>query len=406
MQLASAPPGVTGASQQAWEYYLESLDSARAKVLSSPWARGETERAQALYYIQMLSAFGFNIYTAPRQAYPNFYTHTIFSPFEYAFGAPCPDFHYRWTFLDGSRTYRLWGRLGTTRWVELQAQWGFWGDEEQRRLGNWDLEQFQTAADGSFEIIASAQPQPGNWLPLEPDCPNITCLLREALYDWSSERLLEIHIESLGAAPPAPIAHSQGEMDRRLRAVGRLVRFTVDFFLDLSERIVREAGGRNAFYLQPMQSQNNVGGNPRAGYVQMIYDIAPEEALIIETDVPPARFWSLQLADPWWQTSDYSYHHSSLNGHQAHVDSDGKVRMVIAAADPGVPNWLDPVDNLTGVALWRWYLAERHPTPAVRVVPYAKLREYLPPDTPVVSAQQRREVIRQRTQAVRRRFGF
>jgi hypothetical protein len=406
MQLASTPPNITPASQQAWEYFLESLDAARAKALGSVWARGEIERAQALYYIQMLAAFGFNIYTAPRQAYPNFYVHTIFLPFEYAFGAPCPDFHYRWTFLDGSRSYRIHGRLGTTRWVEMQAQRGFWGDEDQRRLGNWDLEEFETAADGSFEIIASAQPQSGNWLRLEPDCPNITILLREALYDWSSERLLDIHIEPLAADPAAPIAHSQAEMDRRLRAVGRMLRFTVDFFLDLSDRIVREAGGRNAFFLQPMQSQNNVGGNPRAGYVQMIYDLRPDEALLIESEIPPARYWSLQLADPWWQTTDYTYHHSSLNGYQARVDADGKVRMVIAARDPGVPNWLDPIDNLTGVALWRWYLAERHPIPVTRVVPVERVREHLPPETPVVPPDRRREIIQQRTAAVRRRFGF
>jgi hypothetical protein len=70
MELAAAPAKVPAASQDAWEYYLKCLDAARAKVLASEWATGSTERAQALYYIQMLAAFGFNIYTAPRQAYP------------------------------------------------------------------------------------------------------------------------------------------------------------------------------------------------------------------------------------------------------------------------------------------------------------------------------------------------
>lgn len=406
LSLADIPSGLSSASQEAWEDFLASLDAARARALGSCWARGERERAQALYYVQMLSAFGFNIYTAPRQHYPNFYTHTIFLPFEYGFGAPCPDFHYRWTFLDGSRNYRLWGRLGTTRWVEMQTHRGFWGDEDQRRLGNFDLEQFEVAADGSFEIRASAERQPGNWMPLAPEYRNITVLLREALYDWSAERLLEIHIEDTTPETAGPIAHSQAEMDRRIRAVGRMARFTVDFFLALSERIEREAGGRNRFFLQPLESQNNVGGNPRAGYVQMIYDIRPDEALIIETEVAPAKYWSLQLADPWWQTTDYAYHHSSLNGHQARIDADGRVRMVIAAQDPGVPNWLDTVDNLTGIALWRWYLAERYPLPTVRVVPLERVRDQLPADTPLIGPQERRRIVAARTAAVRRRFGF
>ena len=159
--LASIEHGVPEASQDAWTYYLSCLDEARARLLSSVWATGPTERAQAQYCIQMLAAFGFNIYCAPRQAYPNFYLQTIFLPFEYGFGLPCPDFHYRWTFLDGARDYRIHGRLGKSRWIEFQAQRGFWGDENQSRLGNWDFDDFEVGADGSFEIIASPRKQEG-----------------------------------------------------------------------------------------------------------------------------------------------------------------------------------------------------------------------------------------------------
>ena len=72
-------------------------------------------------------------------------------------------------------------------------------------------------------------------------------------------------------------------MSRRLRAAGRLVKFSVDFFQDLSASIVQAAGGRNRFMSRPMQSTNNVGGNPRAGYMQMMYDIPDGVALIVET---------------------------------------------------------------------------------------------------------------------------
>jgi len=198
--------------------------------------------------------------------------------------------------------------------------------------------------------------------------------------------------------------HGEAEMNRRLRAVGFLAQFTVDFFLEYNDRILQEAGGVNAFYVAPMQSSNNVGGNPRAGYMQMMYDIKAGEALIIEVDVPQARYWSAHLMDMWWQTTDYAYHHSSLNGHQARVDADGKVRIVLSIEDPGVPNWLDPVDNSHGIVQWRWYLTDRHPTPVVRSVPLAELGRHLPERTPSVTLAERQLDVQARTAFVRRNY--
>ncbi|HLZ96675.1 MAG TPA: DUF1214 domain-containing protein [Steroidobacteraceae bacterium] len=409
MHLNPVSARVPPAAQEAWEYYLQSLDDARARVLDSAYAASAVDRAQGLYYIQMLSAFAFNIYMAPRQNYPHFLTNTIFSPLEYSFGAPCPDFLYKWTFLDGRRQYRLSGKLGTTRWVELQAQRGFWGDADQRRLGNWDFDDFEIAADGSFEIFAcahrpSGRGQAANWMELDPSAANITVMVREAFYDWSSERGLELSIELLDRQSVEPVVHSEAEIDRRLRAAGFLVQFTVDFFLRYNDRILKEAGGTNGFYVTPMQSSNDVGGNPRAGYMQMMYDIQPGEALILEVELPQARYWSAHLADLWWQTTDYAYHQSSLNGHQARIDSDGKVRIVLSQEDPGVPNWLDPVDNPRGLVLWRWYLADSHPTPTVRSVPLTELRRHLPEGTPRVTPEQRRLEVRARTAFVRRNY--
>jgi hypothetical protein len=353
----------------------------------------------------MLQAFGFNIYTAPRQAYPHLYTHSIFMPFEYGFGAPAPDFFYRWTFLDGARTYRIWGRRGTTRWAEMQAQRGFWGDADQSRLGNWDFDDFAIDADGSFEIIASPHRHDGNWMQLDPAARNITVIVRDAYYDWAAEQGLELHIEMLDRKGDEPVAHGEAEMNRRLAAIGAMTRKSVQFFLDYNDRIAA-AVGLNAFYVTPMHASDDVGGNPRASYMQMLYDVGPDEALIIETEVPDARYWSVQLADFWWQTSDYTYHHSSLNGHQVRLDADGKVRLVLSRADPGVPNWLDPVDNPAGLAQWRWYLTGGMPTPVVHKVPFAELRSHLPADTPVVTPAERQAAIAARRRAVLGRFGF
>ncbi|QGZ96151.1 DUF1214 domain-containing protein [Terricaulis silvestris] len=406
MNLSPTPKFATATSQRVWEDYLTTIDEARALVLNSRWADDPVGCAQAQYLIQMLQAFGFSVYMAPRQRYPHFYMQTIFLPFESGFGAPCPDFHYRWTFVDGSKTYRLKGKVGSTRWLELQAQRGFWGDANQSNLGTWDFDDFNIAADGSFEIIASPKRHDGNWIELDPAAPNITVMLREAWYDWENEKGIDIHIECLDRDANEPVALSQAEVERRVKAIGFLTKFSVDFFLKLVDRILAEGGDKNTFWAENMAETKNVGGNPRAVYPKIVFELEEDEAIICESEIPNARFWSVQVADPFFQTVDYAYHQSSLNGHQAQLDADGKARIVIARKDPGVPNWIDTVDNGTGVFQWRWYVADRHPMPTARKVKLAELREHLPADTPVVTPAQRREIIHRRAKAVLRRFGI
>ncbi|HVY86767.1 MAG TPA: DUF1214 domain-containing protein [Caulobacterales bacterium] len=406
MDLSPKPQAVTDAAQRVWEDYLKTIDEARALALNSRWAADPVACGQAQYLIQMLQAFGFSVYMAPRQRYPHFYMQTIFLPFESGFGAPCPDFHYRWTFIDGSKSYRIWGKLGNTRWLELQAQRGFWGDANQSMLGTWDFDAFKVAPDGSFEIIASPNRHDGNWIELDPAAANITVMLREAWYDWENETGVDIHIECLDRAADEPVSLSQAEVERRLKAIGSLTRFSVDFFLKLVDRMISEGGGENKFWAENMAEMKNVGGNPRAVYPKMLFALEDDEAIICESEIPNARFWSVQVADPFFQTVDYAYHQSSLNGGQIRLDGDGKARIVIARRDPGVPNWIDPVDNKVGVFQWRWYVSDRHPMPTAKKVKLADLREHLPADTPVVTVDQRRDTIARRAKAVRRRFGI
>lgn len=406
MDLAPKPKSVSAAAQNVWEEYLKTIDEARALVLNSRWAEDPVACAQAQYLVQMLQAFAFSVYMAPRQRYPHFYMQTIFLPFESGFGAPCPDFHYRWTFIDGSRTYRIHGKLGNTRWQELQAQRGFWGDADQSMLGTWDFDNFKVDADGGFEIIASPSKHEGNWVELDPNARNITVMLREAWYDWENETGIQISIDCLDRPADEPVALSQAEVERRLKAIGFLTKFSIDFFLKLVDRILVEGGDKNTFWAENMAETKNVGGNPRAVYPKILFDIEEDEAIICESEIPNVRFWSVQMADPFFQTVDYAYHQSSLNGGQVRLDSDGKARIVIARTDPGVPNWIDTVDNRAGLFQWRWYVADRHPMPVAKKVKLADLRNHLPTDTPVVTPEQRRDIINRRARAVRRRFGI
>ena len=128
--------------------------------------------------------------------------------------------------------------------------------------------------------------------------PNIIKTVRSAPADYAVEPEITVpplvkDVVAPGAVTPAntydhAFYRIQHELSHGVhRALGsRLVTFTVDFFQNMSASIVQAAGGRNRFMMQPMQSTNNVGGNPRAGYMQMMYDIPDGEALVVEAEIP------------------------------------------------------------------------------------------------------------------------
>jgi hypothetical protein len=394
------------AVERAWGEYHAYIENTRRKLLSRPEMQHPRMRAMAQYAISSLQAGGFQFYVAPRQHYPMFYRDAVWSPI-LAWGGPASDMVYRWCFLDGSRSYRIRGRLGTVRFTDLHLFDSYWGAESMRDLGNYDLNGFETDADGNFEIIASPDPQPGNWLPLDRSVSNVAIQMRETWWDWAGERATEIHIEPLDQQP-GTMLFDETEFHRRLHLAGRLVEQGILRSLGYGKLVRKMAGGSNKFSMVvgAESDARQYGASPRAGYVCACWDLQADEALIIDSPVPNARYWSLQLMSPFWDTLDFNHHQSGLNGHQMRIDNDNRFRCVLSFDDPGVPNWLDPLGLPQGQCLFRWYDGEPFELPSARVVKLSEVREHLPADTPTVSPTQRTDALRQRARDSLRRWGY
>ena len=154
-------------------------------------------------------------------------------------------------------------------------------------------------------------------------------------------------------------------------------------------------------------------GKPRpqaGGAADILYgggwwNLAEDEALVIECEAPRASYWSIQLyAFPWFESLDFANRVSSLTGHQIHVDDDGRFRVVVAPRDPGVQNWLDTEGRRDGLITYRWVFTQTSPAPSTRVVKRAELRAALPANTPVFGEAERRAQVAARQRAVARRF--
>jgi hypothetical protein len=216
-------------------------------------------------------------------------------------------------------------------------------------------------------------------------------LSRQRCYDWGREQDARVAIERLDVSELKPRMSAQ-EIDAKLREVlggdpERLSRMWLQY-----QNKIRDQG-----LINKIEFTNFAGAQPVQVYWQGIYQFAPDEALILETELPKQqRYWNVQLNDVLWNAIEFIYRQSSLNGHQARLDSDGKFRAVISLTDPGVPNWLDPAGYTQGMLMGRWYAADSYPMPTLKRVPLAQVREHLPADTPSMTTEQRDEQLRAR----------
>ena len=123
------------------------------------------------------------------------------------------------------------------------------------------------------------------------------------------------------------------------------------------------------------------------------WELAPDEALVVEVSPPQGLYWSYSLGNPWWETIDYGSHQSSLNGHQAAVDDDGILRAVIAHEDPGIANWLDTAGHSAGPVILRCVRTETAPVPTTRLVKFSEVGTSVPAGTRRVTPEERRATL-------------
>jgi hypothetical protein len=263
-------------------------------------------------------------------------------------------------------------------------------DADDRQLG--------IEIDANFNVIFSAErPEgyDGPWVKIGPDATLM--MVRYRSVDWEHERDPVLSIECVDDVGPKKRL-SPEEIYERLQEMAR-------FPARRSQRHVTQQNGiRERVGVNQFEAVRYASGLSQQVYWPAVFELTDEEALIIETDMPKScEYWNIQLNDPYFNTVEYVYRLSSLNGWSATLSSDGRLRAVIALSDPGVPNWLDPAGYTEGTVFGRWYGASDHPQPTMTRVPLLGLREHLPADTPEVTAQQRAADVRTRVRAAQRR---
>lgn len=310
---------------------------------------------------------------------------------------PNADTVYRVARVTPGGTYRLRGRRGSLRMAHL-SQIGPAAPGANRSA--LDLNTLHQDEQDRFDLLVSpSRPSgyAGDWWPLEPSTNGL--LLRLVSSDWAREQDPTIAIERVDRPPERP-RPGAAELEQRLRSLPQAAAVLPTMFVGHVAKL-REEGYVNRLKLLDLSKTGGVGGQ---SYFEGAYDLADDEALLIESQVPAGcAYYSFILGNEISETTDWYNNHSSLNDSQARPDHDGLLRVVVAAKDPGVPNWLDTAGYPRGLVQARWTGCPAPPAPRVRKAALGAVRGLLPPATPAVTAQQRDAVIRARRLALQQR---
>lgn len=356
--------------------------------------------------------------------------------------------------IDGERRYVIRGRAADTRhwrggtaaptgrkaphYVILETPSGYVGDSgsiaelrpgTRANGGVLDSSQLEVAPDGRFEILLAPERPPGhtgNFLATRATRTRRSgetqvyvsrwVVLRELFHDWEREDPLDLEIVRIGAErehPPAlEPAHVAGLLERAGMRVNHPMRYWNEFYaVPLETHRDQDGDGvqfmpRNA--LNQPNSAGHWGGQATNVYAGGTYDLADDEALLVEVRVPvrPA-YMGFHLANFWGESLDFANHQSSLNGFQAEPDPDGAWRYVVAHRDPGIPNWIDTTGLPRGFLSLRWAYPTppaAMPTTRVEKIAFDAIRARLPAGVRSVTPEERCERIRVRQSHVQRRY--
>ncbi len=401
------------ALREAWGEFCDRLKTAGDQVFKDYNPPNPLQRADAFRFLtqNLGQAFDLALETADTR-YPMI--HPFCTPTR-KLGADAADFTYRQAWIDGRSVYRITGNTGTARFLNFTVQGARpetqpgtgnpslhdpFGDIPEANLFKHDLE---TDADGNFELYLGGKEGGANWLPTTPDTRKL--FIRQGFDHWD-ETPAPLSIERVNMEEPRPLPTPE----TMIQAMDWAGTFVTELMNDWPDHPYQYSGGivnpdyPNQF---PPDASANTEDDAKRGRLaaHMCWALAADEALIVEFDSHDG-FWMVSLGGAFMNSLDYLYRPVSYTPARTTVDSDGKVRLVLAHRDPGYHNWLDTQGFAAGNLTYRNLLSTETTTFHTRLVKHEELASALPADSATVTPGERVAEMQRRFDSIRRRYGI
>ncbi len=336
-------------SGQLWEEYCDALKRTGQLLQRPETPKDVFNQAEGLRYLSRMVRAGLESLVESAEA--DFPRLTTMASGTIKIGADNPDNLYQTARIKGTLEYRVSGNRGTISTINFATKKGGYHKAGSTMVGTGflDGQDLQIDADGRLEILLSSRkPTSGNWLPLESDSNLL--LVRQTFHDRRHEQPAQLTIERLGAhAPPPPLDPAQ--FASQLMAAARYTENTAKLFCDWAALFKRQHF--NTLPLGDQAMYQAAGGDPNILYYHGYWELADDEAMVIDASLPECEFWNFQVDNYWMESLDYFRHRIHANCHDARRNPDGSITLVIAHQDPGHANWLTTAGHRLGTSLFR-----------------------------------------------------
>jgi hypothetical protein len=391
-----------GALQAAWSDFCDRLKSAGERAFKDQNPPSGSQRVDAFRFLtqNLGQAFDFALETRDTR-YPAI--HTFCNPTR-KLGGDCADFVYQQAWIDGHSTYRISGSRGSARFLNITVQGPRpdgpgvlhepFGDVPEANLTG---DRLTARPDGTFELYVGGPERAPNWLPTTSGSRKL--FIRQGFDDWD-EQPARLRIERVDMQTPKPLP-TPADMVAAMEWAGNFVTGLMDDWPEFPFTY----GGVDAQRPNQFPGVASTGADMKRGRaaVNMHWVLAPDEALIIEFDAHDG-LWMLTNMGVFFTSMDFLYRSVSYTPSRTKVDSDGKVRVILAHDDPGYHNWMDTQGFERGNLTYRHMLEGQPAALDTRLVARSELANALPPDTATVTPADRTAQMWQRFEGIRQRY--
>lgn len=352
------PPSV-----QAWEDFCEQLKAAGAVLARPSTPRDDLAQAEGLRKLARLIRMGLEAtleYADTR--HPEVYQ--LVTPTTLGEGETS-DARYCQALIDGRRTYVLSGERGDAPFIEFTVYAGKIGlDAGSAQVGALTERELRVDAEGRYEIVLSPEKHPGNWIRTTPEASLV--YIRQYAHDWSRTVGATFHLRERGAEGERPNVTLEQVMAALPRTAAYVAR-SAAIWAGIVDQARQAPPNRFVPFIEKEPSPEMPTGHRfSSGH----FRLQPNEGLEVRFRPADVPYWGMDITNYWFEPLSFPSHRSHLNNRTAARESDGTVRIVIAARRPDAPNWIDTRGHREGMMMLRWSRTAL-PVPAIesRVVP-------------------------------------
>jgi hypothetical protein len=408
MALGDSPVDVP--MMDAWKSFCRKLEAAGEKVFKDWNPPDPMQRVDGFRFLTQNLGQAFDLALETKDTrYPKL--HDFCNPTR-KLGGDNADYIYIQAWIDGQSAYKITGNRGTVRFLNITVQghrpetqpgtgWPSlhdpFGDIPQANLSQ---DQLVTEWDGSYELFIGGEKQGKNWLPTTPESRKL--FIRQG-FDRFDERPATMRIERLDMEGPKPLPTPEVMME----AMGWAGDFLTGMMRDWPDHTFTYNPARYNDHLNTFPSipGSDAAQDKKRGraVANMQWSIQPDEALILEFENHPG-FWMMTNMGSFYNSMDFLYRPVSYTPSRTKVDSDGRVRLVLAHDDPGVNNWIDTQGFTYGALTHRNHETGGVADVSTRLVKRAELDAALPADTVRVTREERLAQMRERFHGILQRY--